>query len=81
MAKLCAGGVRLRDQIDRRWPNRHKRSDGWIGDAAHAARKSDHNPIDGVVFALDIDENMGKGPARNGRTAKKLADQIIEYAM
>jgi hypothetical protein len=46
MAKLCAGGVRLRDQIDRRWPNRDKRSDGWIGDSDHAARKSDHNPID-----------------------------------
>jgi hypothetical protein len=82
MAKLCAGGVRLRTQIDRRWPKRDKRSDGWIGDAAHSARKSDHNPDkEGIVYAIDIDENMGKGPARNGRKAKKLADQIIAYAM
>jgi hypothetical protein len=82
MAKLCAGGVRLRTQIDRRWPRRDKRSDGWIGDAAHSARKSDHNPDkDGIVYAIDIDENMGKGRNRNGRTAQKLADQIIAYAM
>ena len=82
MIKLCAGGVRLRNQIDRRWPKRDKRSEGWIGDSDHAARKSDHNPdAEGIVYAIDIDENMGQGPARNGRTAKKLADQLIEYAM
>lgn len=82
MAKLCAGGVRLRQQIDSRWPKRDKRSDGWIGDAAHAARKSDHNPdSEGIVYALDIDENMGKGKARNGRTARILANQLITYAM
>lgn len=82
MPKLCAGGVRLRDQIDRRWSKRDRRSDGWIGDAAHAARKSDHNPdSEGIVYALDIDENMGQGRDRNGRTAKKLADQLIAYAM
>ena len=58
MSKLCAGGVRLRDQVNARFPKRDKRSDGWIGDAAHSERASMHNPVDGVVFALDLDENM-----------------------
>jgi hypothetical protein len=81
MAKLCKGGVKLRDQIDRRWPKRDKRSDGWIGDKAHANRTSDHNPNKaGVVHAIDIDENMGKGSARNGRTARRLANQLLDYA-
>jgi len=84
MAKLCVGGVRLRDQIDRRWPKRDRRSDGWIGDSAHSAagRISDHNPdSEGIVYAIDIDENMGQGAARNGRTAQHLADQLVAYAM
>lgn len=81
MVKLCAGGVRLRDQIDRRWPKRDKRSDGWIGDQAHSLRASMHNPDKtGVVFALDIDENLGTGLGRQGRTAKVLADQLLAYA-
>ncbi len=82
MAKLVKGGVVLRDQINSRWPGRDKRSDGWIGDRAHSKRKSDHNPDkDGWVHAIDIDENMGKkGKWRNGKTAKKLADQLIAYA-
>ena len=81
MARLCKGGVTLRDQVDRKWRKRDKRSDGWIGDRAHASRVSDHNPNKaGVVHAIDIDENMGKGRNRNGRTAKRLANQLIEYA-
>jgi len=82
MAKLVKGGVVLRDQINSRWPGRDKRSDGWIGDRAHSKRKSDHNPDkDGWVHAIDIDENMGKkGKWRNGKTAKKLSDQLIAYA-
>jgi hypothetical protein len=83
MAKLCKGGITLRDQIDRRWPKRSKTSDGWIGDSAHAARgsASDHNPNKaGIVHAIDVDENMGKGKARNGRTARRLANQLLDYA-
>ena len=81
MAKLVAGGVTLRDQINERFPDRDKSSDGWVGDAAHVARASFHNPDkNGWVHALDIDENFGTGKWRNGRNAKALADQLVAYA-
>ena len=88
MAKLVKGGVRLRTQLNVKYPKRSKRSDGWIGDQAHAdkatakKRGSFHNPDSrGWVHALDIDENFGKrGPWRNGRNAKKLTKQLLAYA-
>jgi hypothetical protein len=80
--RLVEAGVTLRNQIDKRWPKRDKRSDGWIGDKAHQARVSDHNPDrNGWVHAIDIDHNMGKaGPDRQGRVAQELADQLIQLA-
>lgn len=61
---LAPSLVKLRNEINERWPNRDKESDGWIGDASHAARKSDHNPDwgapgerRGIVRALDIDKD------------------------
>lgn len=48
----------LRAEIDARWPGRDTASDGWIGDARHAATKSEHNPDEkGCVHALDIDKD------------------------
>lgn len=48
--------VALRDEFNRLSPGRDRGADGWIGDPAHAARVSDHNPRpDGRVLALDID--------------------------
>jgi hypothetical protein len=81
MARLCSAGVTLRNQINIAFPGRDRRSDGWIGDAKHQARRSDHNPdAQGVVYALDIDENMGRGRDRNGAMAMRLADELIAYA-
>jgi len=80
--KLVAGAVTLRDQINKKWPKRDRRSDGWIGDLAHQNRSSDHNPdARGYVHALDIDHNMGAGEdRRSGANAQKLADELIAYA-
>lgn len=47
--------ARLRNAINTAWPWRSKAVDGWIGDAAHQATQSDHNPDDrGMVHAIDI---------------------------
>lgn len=43
-------------------PHRNKASDGIIGDAAHAASASDHNPnVEGVVCAIDITHDPANG--------------------
>jgi len=77
--KLCAAGETLRDQIDKAFVDRDKTSDGWIGDARHAATESDHNPDYSDknsqwawVRAIDIDKDLG-GAANN---SDYLADQI-----
>ena len=82
MARLVAAGVKLRNQIDKAFPTRDKRSDGWIGDKAHQARKSDHNPdARGFVHALDIDADLIPGrPQASREAAQRLADELVAYA-
>ncbi len=59
MARLCAAGIQLREQIDDDYPDRNRKSDGWIADARHIAKgSSDHIPANGVVRALDIDADL-----------------------
>jgi hypothetical protein len=54
--------VALRGEFDALFPLRDKGSDGWIGDPAHQARDSDHNPDSrGLVHALDVDAGLGAG--------------------
>lgn len=54
--------VSLRAEFNELAPGRDKASDGSIGDAAHSASVSDHNPApDGDVHAIDVDRDLG-GP-------------------
>lgn len=69
---LAASLVALRTEINRRWPNRDKSSDGAIGDPSHQARKSDHNPdwdAGGVVRAIDVD--------KDGIDINELLDAVV----
>lgn len=54
----------LTKEVNALYPNRDKSSDGWIGDASHQARPSDHNPDwtnGGIVRAHDYDEDFVAG--------------------
>ncbi len=52
---LAPSLTRCREEANRLAPLRSKASDGTVGDAAHSARTSDHNPdARGIVHALDL---------------------------
>ena len=74
---LCKAGVQLREQIDDCYPERDRRSDGWIGDSKHSGTKSDHNPAlpNNVVRALDIDADLSSHKSES----IYLAEQIRLY--
>ena len=72
---LCKAGQQLREQIDDAFPDRDRKSDGWIGDARHQrAGTSDHLPdkADGYVRAIDVDKDLDS----RASTGAYLADQI-----
>jgi hypothetical protein len=70
---LCAAGVELRDAVTTWYPDQRTSNNGWLGDARHAARKSDHNPDNtGCVRAIDIDSRLDSSEG----LSVYLADQI-----
>lgn len=74
----------LLGQINDLAPNRSKVSDGWIGDPAHAARKSDHNPDEnGIVNALDIthDPRGGMDGEAFSEALRDAKDSRIKYVI
>lgn len=53
---------KLRAQVNAKFPNRDKSSDGTIGDASHSAHESDHNPDTcGIVHAMDLTHDPASG--------------------
>jgi len=86
---LCKAGQQLREQFDDTFPDRDRRSDGWIGDLRHSASVSQHNPdpATGVVRAIDVDGDVHKGGkpdlmpdiADQIRKAAKAGDKRISY--
>lgn len=71
--RLAKGLERLREQVNAKYPQRSKASDGTVGDTAHSARKSDHNPDSrGIVHAMDLTHDP-----RNGFDSYKFADHLL----
>ena len=76
---LSKAAVQFRKQVDDCYPDRNRKSDGWVASLAHLSRasKSDHNPDSktGCVRALDITARLSD----DKRLPEYLADQIRLY--
>jgi peptidoglycan hydrolase-like protein with peptidoglycan-binding domain len=82
---LAPSLVRLRASINAAFPKRDKRSDGWIGDRAHANRTSEHNPDSrGCVHAIDVDiddGNPGQRDLRKELLAATVGHRAVWYVI
>ena len=73
--------VAIRDGFNAAFPGRDKSTDGIIGDAAHNARKSDHNADwdsvpPGMVRAIDVDKDL-LGPFTPQGAMQAVVDRMI----
>ena len=76
---LAPSLAQLRREINTRWPNRDKSTDGSVGDLSHAARASDHNPNSRrSVNAIDVDKD-GIDPM--GLVGLAIKDPRVNYVI
>ena len=84
----CKASIQLGNEIKQNpeWSHRDWSSDGTLGDAAHAARHSDHNPWlkdsngVGVIRARDIDEDLDGDTRDTGADALVLFNHLLTLA-
>ena len=84
MARRAKATATLLEQVNEAAPSRSKSSDGWIGDSAHAASKSDHNPNQaGVVQAQDVthDPHGGFDSYKFAEHLRLKRDKRIKYVI
>lgn len=81
--RLAPSLVALEAEANRIAPGRSQRSDGSIGDAAHQSRKSDHNPKDGFVDALDLTHDPAGGFDAHGwaEVIARRGDPRLKYVI
>lgn len=73
VARSVGSLLQLLKQINELAPKRSKASDGWVGDAKHAARHSDHNAEpDGTVDARDFTNDPN-----GGMDSQRLCDALV----
>lgn len=82
--RLADALLKLREQVNAAYPKRSKASDGSIGDTAHSARTSDHNPdAHGVVNAIDITHDPASGcdAGKLAEALRRSRDPRIKYVI
>lgn len=83
--RLARSLVTFRAQVNARFPNRNRASDGTIGDADHQSRSSDHNAWygPGIVTASDTTHDPAVGLDMDALTDQLQAsrDRRIKYVI
>lgn len=85
--RLAESLVVLRAQINSKWPNRNKASDGTIGDARHASQNSDHNAWikdkngQPVVTAFDVTHDPANGVDCTVLAGEVITDPRVKYVI
>lgn len=82
MARIAPAAQAILDQATALWPNRSRASDGTLGDPAHAARVSDHNPgHNGLVHAADLTHDPANGCDNNRNAEQVKDDPRVKYVI